>query len=236
VIEAHNDEGRDIMTGPGAMYRACVDSGPRRLCRHRGRGCAKEDICSRSADDTCALATYFDFLDGFDPGKCQWEPGGKECGCSTAGLDNLVPSCSGTYRECVGYGNEGNFGGPPQDGAVPEAQDFPQVRRLLAEAAEELEGDTTTSHRHNPTIHILNGVRSEAVRPVQAYEVDGELYKSRSEAQRIAAEKTFVRWYEEGADNALYGRYEGSKIDGDKMLEWIKEHAPTLDKLLKTMV
>jgi len=242
-VTEHNED-RDIMTEPGAMYRACVDSGPAYTdCKHLGRGCAKEDDCDRSAR-TCALAKYFDFLDDFkDPNKCRWEPGSKECGCATAPYDNMLPSCSGTYGECVGYGNEQNFGGFPR---MPEAQDFPQVRTVIARAAEALErgdfvvldlgAEDPVFHVDDPTDHILNGWNEELVTPVTAFEVDGEIYQTLEEAQVVAAKSAFIEWYEQGADNVLYGRYEGSRIDGDKMLEWIEENAPVLLKLLKTMV
>ncbi len=172
-------------------------------CQYRGRGCAKEDTCTRFSGHGCALADYFEFLDDFDPERCRWEPGSKGCGCSTAGLDNLVPACGGTYRECVGYGNQENFGGMRTDPAKESGE-----------------------HRVWPR---------EAILPVQAYEVGGKVYKDYGEAERVAMEQAFLKWYENGADNVLYGHYEGSRIDAEPMLEWIKEHRHVLAKLLKTM-
>lgn len=42
-----------------------------------------------------------------------------------------------------------------------------------------------------------------AVLPVQAYEVDGEICKDRGEAERVAVERAFLEWYENGADTVL---------------------------------
>lgn len=120
-----------------------------------------------------------------EEGRCQWEPGSKECGCMTAPFDNMLPACGGTYRECVGYGNEQNFGGIPQ--------------------------------------------------VVSVYEVDGKLYSDAEEALEAAAKKAFLKWYNTG-DNTLHDFYKGSRIDGDKVLEWIEEHKETLAKLLEIMV
>lgn len=91
-------------------------------------------------------------------------------------------------------------------------------------------------HEQDPTEDILNGWNEELVAPVTAYEVGGKVYQNRPEAVQATTERAFLEWYENGADNTLYGRYEGSRIDGDVMLQWIKDHRHALAKLLKTMV
>lgn len=144
-----------------------------------------------------------------------------------AAKDNMLPACDGSFSSCVGYGNQKNFGGMVERGdGLPTAQQAEEGLKLMAEAAREI------GSLFNPS---MNGWHQEAILPVQAYEVGGEIYKDRGEAERVAVERAFLEWYENGADTVLYGRYEGSRIDAEPMLEWVKEHRYVLAKLLEVL-
>lgn len=155
--------------------------------------------------------------------KCQFIPGSKEC---NSGGKN-VHGCDGSFETCCRYGNQENFGGQLKVDMWHDcgwsAEDFPIP-------------PPSAIHDQDPTEDILNGWNEELVAPVTAYEVGGKVYQNRSEAVQATTERAFLEWYENGADNTLYGRYEGSRIAGDVMLQWIKDHRHALAKLLKTMV
>jgi hypothetical protein len=80
--------------------------------------------------------------------------------------------------------------------------------------------------------HSLGGYR-EAVLPIRAYEVDGQVYRDVNRALEAAAKKTFEDWY---LDNTLYGSYEGCRAEARDILEWLEEHREEVTKLLKMMV
>jgi hypothetical protein len=66
----------------------------------------------------------------------------------------------------------------------------------------------------------------EDIEIVECYKTkDGIIYEKSEEAIIANAELQFIFWY---GENELYGRYEGSKVDVENLLKWLKEHKDVL--------